>query len=275
MSDKNFASMLKPVPNTLFAPAPTDRYAIEYNMNHKFRGLGIIFNHENFLSNDKREGTNKDCADLQKTLTNLGFKVDIYSDYTMKDIKKTLENVAAQDFSDSDCIAVTLLTHGEKGGFVHAKDEMYLLDLMFLNFTSDKCRTLAGKPKIFFIQACRGDQTDSGIELRPQTQTESTGFCDSYRIPIIADFFIAYSTVSDHLSFRSPTRGSFFIQELCKELNLNGKKYDINTLFTFINQNIAINYTTGEACDREYQNKKQMSCFTSTLTRILIFKDKN
>jgi caspase-like apoptosis-related cysteine protease len=61
--------------------------------------------------------------------------------------------VAAQDHSDADCIAVIVLTHGEDG-MLTARDSniMYNVDMLWTPFTADKCPTLAGKPKLFFIQ---------------------------------------------------------------------------------------------------------------------------
>lgn len=56
------------------------------------------------------------------------------------------------DHSDSDCLAVVLLTHGLVGDYVHAHDHPYPLQDIWRPFTADKCPSLAGKPKLFFIQ---------------------------------------------------------------------------------------------------------------------------
>ena len=32
-------------------------------------------------------------------------------------------------------------------------------------FTADRCPSLAGKPKLFFIQACQGNRMDKGVEV--------------------------------------------------------------------------------------------------------------
>lgn len=59
--------------------------------------------------------------------------------------------VAETDHADSDCLLVAVLTHGEKGK-IYAKDLGYPPDTLWAPFTGDQCSTLAGKPKIFFIQ---------------------------------------------------------------------------------------------------------------------------
>lgn len=184
---------------------------------------------------------------------------------------------------------------------------MYKLENIWHYFTATACPTLAGKPKLFFIQACRGDRLDPGIKLqKTETDGESSinGFNSmTYRIPIHADFLIAYSTISgmtrhEYLhtytlrslvlwmnmmyfiiegfySWRNTSHGSWFIQSLVEELNRNGKCYDILTLLTFVNQRVAIDF---ESCVRSQpfmDQQKQIPCVTSMLTRLLRFRDKN
>jgi caspase-like apoptosis-related cysteine protease len=62
--------------------------------------------------------------------------------------------VAQEDHSDADCIAVIVLTHGEADGLLVPRDSsiFYNVDMLWKPFTADKCPTLAGKPKLFFIQ---------------------------------------------------------------------------------------------------------------------------
>lgn len=56
--------------------------------------------------------------------------------------------------SDSDCLIIAVLSHGDRGK-IYAKDNAYPVDTLWNQFTGDKCITLAGKPKIFFIQVSR------------------------------------------------------------------------------------------------------------------------
>lgn len=60
--------------------------------------------------------------------------------------------MAQNDHSQNDCLAVVVLTHGISSSFIYAKDNPYPVEFLWNSFTADKCRTLAGKPKIFFVQ---------------------------------------------------------------------------------------------------------------------------
>lgn len=59
--------------------------------------------------------------------------------------------VASEDHSDNDCVLIALMSHGDDG-ILYARDQQYKPEKLWSHFTSDQCPTLAGKPKIFFIQ---------------------------------------------------------------------------------------------------------------------------
>lgn len=262
--------------NNYTASATTDRHAVEYNMRHKNRGLALIFNHEHFLvpTLKSRSGTNVDCDNLARCLKQLEFEVKIHKDYTYGEIKRQIEWAANQDHTNSDCILVAILSHGEMG-FIYAKDTQYKLDSIWSYFTAQHCRTLAGKPKLFFIQACQGDRLDPGVTMkRMVTQTDGDSSM-SYKIPVHADFLIAYSTIPGFYSWRNTTRGSWFMQSLCAELAANGKRYDILTLLTFVCQRVAVDFESCTPDTPEMHQQKQIPCITTMLTRILRFHEKS
>lgn len=72
---------------------PAERNAIEYNMNHKKRGVALIFNHEfyDIPSLEPRKGTNVDCEKLKKSLKNLDFDVTIHKDCKLRDLLKHID----------------------------------------------------------------------------------------------------------------------------------------------------------------------------------------
>lgn len=58
---------------------------------------------------------------------------------------------AAEDHTDADCLIVVAMSHGESG-LLHSTDSLYPVDMLWTPFTGDRCSSLAGKPKLFFIQ---------------------------------------------------------------------------------------------------------------------------
>lgn len=56
---------------------------------------------------------------------------------------------ANADHSDKDCFVCVIMSHGEEG-FVYGADKAIELDQLINPFKLNK--TLAGKPKLFFIQ---------------------------------------------------------------------------------------------------------------------------
>jgi caspase-like apoptosis-related cysteine protease len=85
---------------------------------------------------------------------------------------------------------MVILSHGDKG-IIYAKDGVYKPeDKLWERFTDDKCPTLVGKPKLFFIQACQGDRFDRGVTLRTQVDGSS-----SFMIPMNVDFLVVFGSV--------------------------------------------------------------------------------
>ncbi|EDW31806.1 GL11317 [Drosophila persimilis] len=243
-------------------------FAREYNMNHKNRGLALIFNHEFFKIPrlKTRLGTNVDAEELSKTFKKLGFDVTVHKDCKWQKIRENVEKAAAQDHTDNDCLAIAILSHGEHG-CIYANDIQYKLDIILHYFTDKMCPTLAGKPKLFFIQACQGYLVDGGMMLN-KCRTETDGDSSmSYNIPVHADFLISYSTIPGYTSWRNVGKGSWYIQSLIEELTAMARRTTCSQFSLF--QRVAIDFESNMQ-DNPIK-ARQIPCFTSMLTRMLHF----
>jgi Caspase domain len=58
------------------------------------------------------------------------------------------------DHSRSDCLAVTILSHGDETR-VWGRDGAFLAEELWTPFEGDKCPSLADKPKIFISNTCQ------------------------------------------------------------------------------------------------------------------------
>lgn len=72
-------------------------------------------------------------------------------------------------------------------------------------------------------------------------------------------------------SWRNTTRGSWFVQALCAELEENSFYYDILTLLTFVNRRVATEFESNTPHDSMMHARKQIPSISSMLTRLVKF----
>nr|AFN55259.1 caspase 7 [Cynops orientalis] len=245
-----------------------------YQMNYAKVGKCIIINNKNFHESTgmcKRNGTDQDARDLQCCFRTLGFEVSVKNDRTCEEMEQLLQKIAEEDHSDYACFACILLSHGEEG-LIYGTDGPVPIKTMTTLFRGDKCKSLVGKPKLFFIQACRGSEFDEGIQTDsgPANDTLETDANPRYKIPVEADFLFAYSTVPGYYSWRNPGRGSWFVQSLCKMLTDHGKQLEIMQILTRVNFMVATSFESWSD-DPRFSEKKQIPCVVSMLTKELYF----
>lgn len=128
-----------------------------------------------------------------------------------------------------------MLSHGQKGCFYGADGATVKIQDVTQPFTSTRVPTLAGKPKLFFIQACQGDDLQMGcvpcpprpaqnVDMEQSRLEEDAGFVRGETVPDGADFLLGMATVQDYKAFRNTTTGSIYIQELCSQLTKSAER---------------------------------------------------
>ncbi|XP_075991933.1 caspase drICE-like [Anticarsia gemmatalis] len=245
-----------------------DRDALYYDMSgDKYL---LIFNHETFQKTvyfknkqpKTRVGTDKDVKKLSRVFDDLGFRVDVHDNLVYDKIIEKVQQLAKRGHRNTSCICIAILTHGDKGGEVQAADKPYLLSDIQGIFESQI--DLVNKPKLFFVQACRGGNVDAGNTV----QLDSEGFLT---VPSHADFLTLFSTVEDHLSYRD-AHGSWMIQALCSVLAKYNESLDLLQMITVVNKKVAYDRVTYCPSTPEMDNKKQMPETRYTLTKMLKFR---
>ena len=117
------------------------------------------------------------------------------------------------------CFIVIILSHGNDGVVFSSDDkEIHIADIE-KEFHNSKCRSLQGKPRIFIIDACRGQEEVSQITSSTKTIpkkpfTSASIFQQSRQIedPEKADVAIIYATTPGDVSYFDETEGSLFTQ---------------------------------------------------------------
>lgn len=220
-------------------------------MNHKYRGIALIFYYES---------SRADTEILSKALKNLHFHVTTYKDCSVEEIKLFTKDTSKEnDHSDFDCILIAVLSYGGNG-CIYAQDMPCLSKAISSYFTAKNCPSLAGKPKIFIFF--------DGI----QTDLKSSPFMYNTKM-IENDFLIVNASVPGYVSYSRDPDGAWFIQTLCKELYKNAKQIDIMSLLTNVIKDVAFEFESQHP-EKNLTGNKQIPNIISSLNRLLTFTDR-
>ncbi|XP_065084024.1 caspase-like [Ochlerotatus camptorhynchus] len=247
-----------------------------YDTTNNRRGVALVFCHMNFSSMVKRNGTDKDRDDICNVLYGLDFEVRVFDDLSENEVLETLKKVSREDHTDNDCLVVVVMSHGEQG-MLYARDNKYTVDSLWKNFIGKSCESLIGKPKLFFIQSCRGEQLDEEVTMAargPKDMVDSRREPIVYSIPAMADLLVMYSNYDGDYLWRNPKQGSWFIQSLCKELTDNGRTKDLLLLLTGVTRRTVFEYQTFVPHDERMDAMNQIPCIVSMLTKVFYFAKK-
>ena len=245
-----------------------------YPMLKRPLGIALIINIESFHPNTEemealavREGSERDVKALETLFEALSFEVKTERNKGRQKILEILNHYSHDvDHSSYDCFVLWLLSHGKDGHIYGADGVTVPIETVRDLFSNVQCPTLKGKPKLIFIQACRGSQKEKGVEAdspysvndQPKTNAKD----DKITIADHADILMAYSTVSGYLSYRSGYDGSRFVQCIVDVFRKFAGHEDLLSMLVKVNKKIS---------EMGNKDSKQVSAPTPTLTRKSFF----
>lgn len=249
----------------------TLNHFIVYNRNkysggdRKPHGLALVIANEKFKGLPQRLCANVDERRLLKSLGNLGYRVVIRRNQTAENMDTLFRNIGRGGGNDGDlqikreddsfiCI---ITSHGDwdaalNTDVIYGSDDatIDLQETAYKYLGTTACNLLKGKPKLFFVQACRGGQYG-------RIAADDSG---PSRLPHESDFFISYSTAPMTKAFRfDPNKtqpeggridlsteqsydryniGSFYITEICMAFDNFSKKMDLMAMILFVHQRL-------------------------------------
>ncbi|XP_062478826.1 caspase-9 isoform X1 [Pezoporus occidentalis] len=207
-------------------------------------GRCLILNNINFTTGSglsTRHGSDVDCEKLEKRFRALSFDVLTQRDLEAQAMVSELQKLARQDHSTLDCCTVVILSHGCQtshvqfpGGVYGTDGKPIPIEKIVNYFNGSNCPSLRGKPKLFFIQACGGEQRDRGFVVdssspgdeAPGGSVESdatpfqapSGNTDEpdavASLPTPSDILVSYSTFPGFVSWREVSSGSWYVETL-------------------------------------------------------------
>lgn len=230
------------------------------------QGFALILHNRCFPKGtlSDREGSQWDVEAIKKFCKQASLHINDTDreteNLTATQMDRLCTEIAKRDFARYDGFVCFILSHGREDG-IYGTDDLTISIQEIVSKFKD-CEGLVGKPKLFFIQACRGTNKDSGMPFVDS---------DSYpvnrpiplRLPRESDILIAHSTVDGFESYRHRESGSWFICTLMEKLNEHAHDMHLMDILTLVNNAIA-EYLTPSG-------HKQMSCQLTTLTKFVHF----
>ncbi|XP_072553252.1 caspase-9 [Salminus brasiliensis] len=243
-----------------------------YKMDASPCGICLIINNVKFAptsSLKERKGSDIDCDKLEDRFKSLNFHVIVKKNLTCKHIRQELSSLAKKDHSMYDCCVVVILSHGTEAshnrfpGAVHGVDGSSVPVQIITNYLNGQnCSSLQGKPKVFFIQACGGDQRDIGFEVSPDEAQAIAGGIDDQpdaiptssssdslslsdetdaraTLPTPSDILVSYSTFPGYVSWRDTLKGSWYVETLDRILEENAGTDDLVTMLMMVNNEVS------------------------------------
>ena len=153
--------------------------------------------------------------------------------------------------------SVLCLSDGQKVPVRHMVDA-------FRNGYDGVAKALVGKPRIYFIQACRGNQQLIGLQNQNQNQDVQMDGPNEKTYHPDADMLLIQSNTARYVSYRDVDNGSYLITAICEVMD--GNAYGGNT-FALDDAVYAIKHRVSAL-----SNSKQAAVSTSTLQKKIMIQ---
>ncbi|XP_020828983.1 caspase-9 [Phascolarctos cinereus] len=241
-----------------------------YTLNSDPCGYCLIINNVDFHASSGlsvRTGSNIDCEKMQKRFQALYFAVEVKCNLSAQAMGAALQQLAKRDHSALDCCVVVILSHGCQASHIQFPGAIYGVDGASISvetivniFSGSRCPSLGGKPKLFFIQACGGDQRDHGFQVSSNTpedespgsdpdsdpETDATPFQNNFdqpdavaSLPTPSDILVSYSTFPGFVSWRDIKSGSWYIETLDRMLDMWADDEDLLSILLMVSNAVS------------------------------------
>ncbi|KAG8440998.1 hypothetical protein GDO86_006652 [Hymenochirus boettgeri] len=162
-----------------------------------------------------------------------------------------------------ECFISILSSHGQEGLIYDFYGEpVFLKDLCSI-LDPRNSSNMEGVAKLFFVQACRGEELDKGVFI----ETDSApGASDAFSLilHLPRDTIIMFASSEGYVAFQNPA-GAVFLQTLCDLLEGQERNLELNKILTRLNNRVANDFHSQGA----YEGYKEMPCYTTNLTKEL------
>ena len=235
--------------------------AQEIRVNPTSKGLAVIITNDYIgAKHSDLRGTHLDGERMKEAFEALKFDVCWKKNVNQTDIQQLWHEISSFNFESvkhCKCMAFVFSGHGEPEG---RDGKLIMQDDTKIDICKDfiapvlpgNAKMIGDIPKIFFIDACRGDEatetvdvptrqgaTGKGSPSNDDSTTPSRKGCyqiDLQKVPAEGSCLIAYSTLPGCKSNEYTGKGSLWLEFLAKHLTTSSET--IETLLTDVNKEL-------------------------------------
>ena len=248
-----------------------------YAMTSTPHGLAVIFVNAKFdinpeapkMSLKNRAGAAKDEEHLVSTFKFLGYTTVVYRNQSSTEMYAKMDELNNGDHSKYDSLVICVSSHGNHRA-IYGSDSVEVKRDEFCN-SIKSCPSLKGKPKLFFIQACRlpivnADSNKDGQEGETTPMTTP--------LHPDADMLIANAATPDNEAYISPKQGSWFVTALKRKLTDPALIYSrtLSQLLQEVNREVC--QQQGFMKDREETVNQCVEVTTMLRNEVTFFQEK-
>ncbi|XP_043518327.1 caspase-6 isoform X1 [Frieseomelitta varia] len=248
-----------------------------YPMRSKPHGLVLIITNIDYAHPDKEPRTSAiyDELNLKQLFEQMGFHVFSFCNLTAQEMLNEIKEFSKhKDLRKVDSCFVIISSHGnistqyeiteiegvEKHNLdtIQSRKTILCVDILSY-FTAENCPHLAGKPKVFIFQLCRGAKKQKSVK-EPRYTTDISNFQQPLDEMIhfrrnnremlrsYEDMLLVYATLPGYVAFRDTITGSWFIQILCEVFMKYAHKAHLQDLLNMVDERLKIQRTNGGEC---------------------------
>ena len=238
-------------------------------------GIALIITNINWQKDTKfkdRPGAEDHEKRLSETFKKLGYNVVLKRNFTGQKMKDCLSSIAEFLITfEHDSFVCCISSHGDASSVVGVDGALVQVGDLAKIVNGRGCSQLNGKPKMFFIQACRGKEASDPvpIDIGGSGATDEDALKDSGKrsLPSEADFFFGFSTCQDKVAVRSA-----YIKVLCDTFNDHASHMSLYDMMVLVNDKVSQPTYQVQLSGANTEDHQQIPEIVSRLRRKVFFK---
>eukprot|EP00090_Calanus_glacialis_P039506 TRINITY_DN6877_c0_g1_i6.p1 TRINITY_DN6877_c0_g1~~TRINITY_DN6877_c0_g1_i6.p1 ORF type:complete len:550 (+),score=134.88 TRINITY_DN6877_c0_g1_i6:180-1652(+) len=204
-----------------------------YSMERRRVGTAVIINNLDL----EQPPTKNDVENMGAVLKNIGFDVEVHVNLTSQGMNSVKRKVTEESkHKDANCFLMLIISHGTADNFLVDKDGNKTWNIESLVTEVCDVQSLIGKPKLFFIEACRGKENNFSTQM--MTKSSAPPQQSGISLPSKQDVFVGFATVPGFVSFTN-MRGSPYLQALSSILSAHHATTDLSDIHLLVKRKLA------------------------------------